>query len=304
MAATDKLRRASNGTQAVPTSFAAPKANGATTATIAAATGWPTATGVDVVAYLVDTSGAKVANSQATWVAQLTGTTLSGMVLRSGTEPATGYPGTTASVVTVRPTAAWANDLVDWGTAQHNQDGSHAAVTATSLSVSGASTFTGTATFNGTVTGLTPAKLQNPYKFSAYLSSTTGGNATAFPGSKISYDTELFDTGNNFDTTTNKGRFTAPIAGFYSISAGFNILLGSGNSYFIELYKNGTSFKRGTQSTISATFNVEATISEPCIQLAAGDYLEVYAIASATSTLVTGNAPLQTYFSGFLVSQT
>ena len=129
MAVTDKFRLASGSTRPVVTSLSLPKANGATTAEITSATGWNTTTGVDVVIYrrqLNTTTGKyeKVDGTQTDWVAQLTGTTLSGMVLAAGTEPASGYAADGNTVVMCSPTAQWGDDLVTGILAHANQDGS------------------------------------------------------------------------------------------------------------------------------------------------------------------------------------
>ncbi len=58
---------------------------------------------------------------------------------------------------------------------------------------------------------VTPAKIYNPYKFSAYAS--TSPTLSAGVATKAVLDTELFDTNSNFDTSLN--RYVAPVAGFY-----------------------------------------------------------------------------------------
>lgn len=120
---TDKFRKASSGTRPIVTSLGSDKTNGSTTATIAAATGWNTTTGVDLIIYRTDTSGAVVAGSQTDWIATLSGTTLSNMTLKAGTEPATGYPAGAQSVVVCSPTAAWADSLIDGILIHADQDG-------------------------------------------------------------------------------------------------------------------------------------------------------------------------------------
>lgn len=122
-AVTDKFRKASSGTRPVVANLAAEKTNGSTTAVLTVATGWNTTTGVDVVIYRTDTSGNIVAGSQTDWIATLAGTTLSGMVLKAGTEPSTGYPAGSQSVVIATPTAAWGDSLMDGILTHADQDG-------------------------------------------------------------------------------------------------------------------------------------------------------------------------------------
>lgn len=133
MAITDKLNRASNGTAPVPTTLSAAKAAGATTASLTLATGWPTTTAVHFVIYKVDVTGKEVVGSKTLWKATLSGTTLSNMQLKSGTEPADGYP--IGSVVEPMLTSAQWDELIDALLAQHKQDGAHSDITADSLTI-------------------------------------------------------------------------------------------------------------------------------------------------------------------------
>ena len=64
--------------------------------------------------------------------------------------------------------------------------------------------------------------------FSAYLSSgQTISNATH---TKIQYNTEEWDTNNNYDNATNY-RFTPTVAGYYQINAGFRCDTGSAEAF-------------------------------------------------------------------------
>src|SRR4051812_45520169 len=94
---TDLLRKGSNGSgRPVVTSLALPKTAGSATAELTSSTNWNTTTDVDVILYrrqLNSSTGQyeRVAGSQTEWVGRLTGTTLAGLALRGGTEPASGY---------------------------------------------------------------------------------------------------------------------------------------------------------------------------------------------------------------------
>jgi len=129
----DLFTQATNGTRPSPTTLTQLHTNGQTTLTVGALTGWPTATAVHFIVYQITTAGAKVAGSQTDWKGVVSGTTLINCVLKAGTD--SGYP--IGAIVECAPTAAWADDMVAGAVAQHNQDGSHAAVTATSVSATG-----------------------------------------------------------------------------------------------------------------------------------------------------------------------
>jgi len=138
--------------------------------------------------------------------------------------------------------------------------------------------------------------LSNPYKFSAYRAAawTAGGVYT-----KVAFDTELFDTGSNFDAVTNS-RFTAPIAGFYSFSASVQSNAAAGALHAIALYKNGALQKRVEIENGANTTPIAAAISG-LMQLAASDYVEVW---HQGSTSAGGIGADRTFFDGFLMSET
>lgn len=134
----------------------------------------------------------------------------------------------------------------------------------------------------------------NPYKFSAYRNAaynTASSSATRFP-----FDTENFDTNNNFDITTNVGRYTAPVSGFYFFDA--LITLGASATRAIPIfYKNGAEIRRGTD--VAATNYGMGT--SMFLQLSASDYIEVYYFVDAVRAVTTGQA---CQFSGILLAKT
>ena len=147
----DKFKLASNGSRPSPTTLTALKSIGASSITVGALTGWPTTTGVDFCIYTIDTSGNKVAGSQTDWSGTASGTTISNLTLRAGTD--NGYA--VGAIVESGPVAAWADDIVSGINVEHDQDGTHGVVTATSVTSAGAvsgTAFTGTTgTFSGDV---------------------------------------------------------------------------------------------------------------------------------------------------------
>lgn len=141
-------------------------------------------------------------------------------------------------------------------------------------------------------TKVTPTEIYNPYKFGAYLA----GSATAGSFTKIGFDAEEFDTNNNFDSTSTKGTYTAPVAGFYFFTG--TCQLPSAGVNAISLFKNGVELKRGneTDTTMAGVYNVNALV-----QLAAADTIDFRAFGSG-GTVLTGAS--HTFCSGFLTSQT
>lgn len=143
---------------------------------------------------------------------------------------------------------------------------------------------------------VTSYQLNNPYKFSAYR---TAANTTSNTGAVVQYDTELFDTNSNFDITTNKGRYTAPVAGFYYFCGSQGNTAATGTVMYCWIAVNGVQKIVGDVSSPSVAGNIKTV--HGIVQLAAGDYVEIYFIGGNASVGYTG-AP-NVYFQGFLVSQ-
>ena len=129
--------------------------------------------------------------------------------------------------------------------------------------------------------------------FSAYASATSS-SITSGVDTKVLFDTETFDTNNNFASS----RFTPTVAGYYQINATirFNGTYTNGG---MILFKNG-----GNTGYIGTTASTNQNIaSGSSLQYMNGttDYLEIYINLTGTS-LTTGSGNANTnYFSGSLV---
>jgi len=196
---------------------------------------------------------------------------------------------------------------------QHTQAGAHSAITNTGGLTTDTATITGNATVDGSLgitgvvggAGYSLATISNPYKFSAYATTIT--NIGASGTTKVALNGEVFDTGNNFDSTTNS-RFVAPVAGFYFITACVQVSsagMGTTANGTAFIYKNGAEWKRGQMIAGSGNSltTITAQISD-VMQLAANDYVELWAYNGDSSTRSTGSGSNITYMSGFLVSAT
>lgn len=105
---------------------------------------------------------------------------------------------------------------------------------------------TGSALDNNAITtaditdaNVTPAKWTNPYKFS--VTNSTGKTVTTGADRQLTFDTETYDTNNNFASSA----YTAPVAGYYRFT-GFVSWpsTGSMTRMIMRLFKNGTSIAR------------------------------------------------------------
>lgn len=151
-----------------------------------------------------------------------------------------------------------------------------------------------------TQTTLKSPVISNPYKFSVYRNAAQNSGSAAF--AIINFDAALFDTGSNVDIVTNKGRFTAPVTGYYQLSASVSVAA-SVTLFIIALYKNGSEFSRGTKLSGTQSNGAGAVVSE-LVYLTAGQYVEVYCYANTATALEVGASAPHPVFSGFLVCTT
>jgi hypothetical protein len=137
--------------------------------------------------------------------------------------------------------------------------------------------------------------LTNPYKFSVYRNAAWTTASLAY--AKVQFDTEDYDSGANFDSTTNF-RFTAPVAGFYHFDAGVQSNTIANGLVGNAIYVNGSLYKRVEIECGGNTTLIGPGISAD-IQLSVGDTVEVYHYGSS-STGGTGRS--KAYFNGHLIS--
>lgn len=152
-------------------------------------------------------------------------------------------------------------------------------------------------TIAGSTNSVSYNTFTNPYKFLVYRNAAQNSGISAF--AKINFDTEVYDTGNNYDPTTNF-RFTAPVNGFYR----FDAACGTGTSltfFIISLYKNGSEYMRGDKVSATSAFGADVGVGAD-IQLNATDYIEVFCFGNTGLPLDTGLT--FTRFSGHLISVT
>jgi hypothetical protein len=164
---------------------------------------------------------------------------------------------------------------------------------------SGVTTSTGTGAnvlgTSPTITGLTftSAATAAP-AFSAYNNATQTVTSSTY--TKVNLQLEEFDTANCFDNATNY-RFTPTVAGYYQVNGqiGYNYTVLTRS--IIGIYKNGASFKFGTDGT-----NGQNTVSALIYMNGSTDYIELYGWINGTGTLQFDNgASKSTYFQASMV---
>jgi hypothetical protein len=142
-----------------------------------------------------------------------------------------------------------------------------------------------------TITGatITVAATAAP-AFSAYQSSSQ--SISGATNTKIQFQTETFDTNNNFDNTTNY-RFTPTVAGYYQFNAGVSV--GGAVQYQqCNIYKNGSLASLGIDATVS-----QSAVSGLFYMNGSTDYVEAYIYSTNAKTI--DSIASRTYFSGAMV---
>lgn len=136
--------------------------------------------------------------------------------------------------------------------------------------------------------------------FSAYLSSNQSvSNATY---TKVQLNTEVYDTNNNFDNTTNY-RFTPTVAGYYLITGSIRISSTSPSTYVWAIYKNGSNYAELNVNSSPATYDARSIIQIISMN-GTTDYIELYGYCSASSAQTFNAGSNVTWLSGCLLRGT
>jgi hypothetical protein len=156
-----------------------------------------------------------------------------------------------------------------------------------------AQTFTGAQTFtNGVVVGATAAPA-----FSAYGASAQSISNTTLV--KLIFDTEEFDTNNNFDTSAY--RFTPTVAGYYQVNSCISWGTSATGVVQIHLYKNGSLYKRGVGMSLNATNGCNISVSSIAYLNGSTDYVEVYCYQDSGGAINTNGGANTRWFTGAMI---
>lgn len=147
---------------------------------------------------------------------------------------------------------------------------------------------------NKTITSSSTVYQQQAPAFSVYQSSAQSAFTTA---TKLSFQTEEFDTASCFDSTTNY-RFTPTVAGYYQIN-GALAMNGTTTSVLVQIYKNGSAYKNGSYVPVSSV-NPRSVVSSVVYLNGSTDYVELY--GTSGSSLAPVATQIATYFNGCLLT--
>ena len=142
--------------------------------------------------------------------------------------------------------------------------------------------------------------LSNTPAFEAYLSA----DQTVSDGvnTKIQFDTEIYDTNNIYDNSTNY-RFTPTVAGKYFV---YSVLLFKSDTASqiddttLRLYKNGSQYKRvNTNITTGNTTTLILDVTT-VMNLNTTDYVEIYGnLNIGSGTAIIEASEKSTYFGAY-----
>jgi len=131
-------------------------------------------------------------------------------------------------------------------------------------------------------------------KFSAYQSGAQSIPNAAY--TKVSLQTEEFDTASAFDSATNY-RFTPLVAGYYLFSGAADINSGASFTSALAVAKNGSVVKEG-----SFIEGVRPVVSAILYMNGSTDYVEMHVAQNSGGSLNLSASATKTYFQGSFLS--
>ena len=119
--------------------------------------------------------------------------------------------------------------------------------------------------------------------FSVFLSASQNGISNGV-ATKVTLNSEQFDTNNNFDSSTNY-RFTPTVAGYYMISGAVycNAATANPTDCNAYLYKNGSSYAQSRMASSASYTTGSPSFSVVIYMNGSTDYLELYGILSGAT---------------------
>jgi hypothetical protein len=148
---------------------------------------------------------------------------------------------------------------------------------------------------SGETTGLKWEDYQPLVAFRAKRASSNQSIA-GFSFVKVQFNSEDFDTNNNYDPTTNY-RFTPTVAGYYQINATVTYTEVV-NSCQCRIYKNNSNFVNGSNATGAWT-----TVSGLVYLNGSSDYVEIFTAHLEVSNKNVSSNSNETTFDGILVKK-
>lgn len=170
------------------------------------------------------------------------------------------------------------------------------AITIAAPSVAGTNTLTLPANTGTILTTASTFGATGP-AFSAYLS--TNQTITTGTDTKIQFNTELFDTANCYDNSTNY-RFTPTVAGYYQFTVSTRDATGATlGTMRSKIFKNNT--ETATCIVLNNVNGMTASVTNLIYMNGTTDYVEGFVFQNSGSNMSIQGVQYYTYFSGTLV---
>ena len=157
-----------------------------------------------------------------------------------------------------------------------------------------------TATGSSVITAATQQAARTALGANAF-SVTLSASSVQTSGSagQMFFDTKDFDTGNYFNTASN--RYIPQIPGKYLFSASIGWNNTTGGAVSTQLRKNGATVKQATEN-MTATVTATTTVTAVLDMNGSTDYVEVWGLQSTGANFAPQSSALLTYFSGALIA--
>jgi hypothetical protein len=129
--------------------------------------------------------------------------------------------------------------------------------------------------------------------FSAYSGSATSLTNTTY--TKVNFDTEEFDTNNNFASS----RFTPTVSGYYQLDVCISFASYLTTETVLAIYKNGSPYKYLNDIITSRLYAINGSV----LVSANGttDYFEVYVYQSSGGAVNSATGSANSWFQGAMV---
>lgn len=131
--------------------------------------------------------------------------------------------------------------------------------------------------------------------FSVYGSALVTMSQNTF--TKVTFDTEDFDTNNNFASH----RFTPTVAGYYQIEAFIYFSVTATGGGFASIFKNNSRYCDGTNFNSTNGNDIIATVAAVVYMNGSTDYIEIFGYQGYSATAGVGSNNYLRKFCGYLV---
>lgn len=126
-----------------------------------------------------------------------------------------------------------------------------------------------------------------PVRFKAYSSTTQSITSGAANGVVLTLDTEIVDSDGGHSTVTNTSRYTAQTAGLYWVCGTVCFSTSATGARALQILVNGTGTAGNLIQSAATSTNGGSVLTSSLVQLAVGDYVELFAWQTSGGNLTT-----------------